>query len=261
MKVISFLTAAVATASLCDVGLKQSPINIKTSKTKGFKDKELDDVHWDWDPDTLDAVHFEKHDSHLGVPAGEATHTHLHGGPLPSVYDYELESIEFYSGSEHEINGDQKRAEIQFFFHAHDEMGNPVPHEFAQSEAAYSVLVSRGKHNEEVQHFLDAANGDHVEMHLADLLPKDYDGKFYTYEGSHPGGHGHDGCPETTTWIVAEKRIEMSRDQLDALMLVPKAAEHNAIHDKYSRTVAKSSSSSSSSSGGIGGIGGGIFGR
>jgi len=158
-----------------------------------------------------------------------STPTHMHGGPLTE--DYILNRISFKGGkkSEHHVNGNHKRLEIQFVhyrqsaFTTCQDLDNVVDQH--KGLVIMSVLVNRGKANIEVQKIIDSmnrtVNGVHLASYgapttsaqnfsLAGILPKHYYKSFYTYQGSLSAPP----CTQSVTWIVPKHYITMSSDQL-----------------------------------------------
>lgn len=207
---------------LCNKGRRQSPVNLEPTRLL-------------FDPNLL-PIHLDKHKvggvlantGHSVVFAVDNDTRHpvnISDGPLS--YRYQFHEIHLHygmhdrSGSEHTVDGYAFPAEIQIFGFNSQLYNNfsEALHK-AQGIVAVSLLLQLGNlSNPELRKFTDQLNkirygGDATEIkHFAvrELLP---DTKHYmTYDGSTT----MPACHETTTWIILNKPIYITKQQLYAL--------------------------------------------
>ncbi|XP_066594826.1 carbonic anhydrase-related protein 10 isoform X1 [Prorops nasuta] len=240
--------------SLCSKGRRQSPINIEP-------DKLLFDPH-------LRTVHVDKHrvSGHLHntgqflvfrTDREAKTRVNITGGPL--AYHYQFEEIYIHyglddsHGSEHRVNNYAFPAEIQVYgFNAELYHNMSEAQHKSQGLVAISIMVQLGETpNPELRIITSVFNrvihrGDTApvkHLSLKTLLP-DTNG-YMTYEGSTT----HPGCWETAVWLILNKPIYITAQELYALrklmqgpVSTPKAPLGNnsrplqALHHRTIRT-------------------------
>ncbi|XP_057321248.1 carbonic anhydrase-related protein 10 isoform X1 [Microplitis mediator] len=208
--------------SLCSKGRRQSPINIEP-------DKLLFDPH-------LRPVQVDKHKvagylhntgQFLVFKADKdaKTRVNITGGPL--AYHYQFEEIYIHygmtneHGSEHQVNNYAFPAEIQVYgFNAELYHNMSEAQHKSQGLVAISLMVQLGDSpNQELRIITSVFNSVQYRsqkapvghLSLKELLP-DTEG-YMTYEGSTT----HPGCWETTVWLIVNKPIYMSAQELYAL--------------------------------------------
>ncbi|XP_049861273.1 carbonic anhydrase-related protein 10 [Schistocerca gregaria] len=208
--------------SLCNKGRRQSPINLEPNKLL-------------FDPN-LRVLHIDKHrvggmisnTGHSVIFTVENTtrhHVNVSGGPLS--YKYQFHEIHVHygqhddSGSEHNINGYAFPAEIQIFgFNSQLYSNFSEALHKAQGIVAISLLLQLGDlSNPELRILTDQLDkirhgGQEVEVRrlsIRGLLPEtDY---YMTYDGSTT----MPACHETVTWIILNKPIYITKQQLHGL--------------------------------------------
>lgn len=208
--------------NLCNKGRRQSPINI-------------DPLHLLYDPH-LRPIHVDKHRvsgklSNMGqslmlrLEKSPKQPVNVSGGPL--AYRYQLDELYFHygiedhTGSEHRIHGNAFPAEIQIYgFNSELYHNMSEAQHRAQGIVGLSLMVQiKDTPNPELRIITSLFNqvfhrGKSVEVHhvsLRELLP---DTEHYvTYEGSTT----HPGCWETTTWILMNKPIYITKQELYVL--------------------------------------------
>lgn len=218
---------------VCMKGKRQSPIDI-------------DPKHLLFDPN-LQNLKIDKHrmngilvntghDVRLQLEEPVAPHfVNISGGPL--AYQYRVTEVIFHfgsineSGSEHTINGAAFPAEIQILGYNSDLYGN-------MSHAAYStnglamisLLAQIGKKSnpelEAILQHLDSIRykGQQVglsHISLYGLLP--HTDNYVTYEGSMT----QPGCQETVTWIIFNKPVYISNENLLAMRALMQGEQNN----------------------------------
>lgn len=208
--------------SLCNKGRRQSPVNLEPNKLL-------------YDPN-LRPLHIDKHrvggsisnTGHSVVFTVDNTtrhHVNVTAGPLS--YKYQFHEIHVHyglqddSGSEHSINGYAFPAEIQIFGFNSQLYGNftEALHR-AQGIVGISLLLQLGDlSNPELRMLTDKLEkirhgGQEVDVRrlsIRGLLP---DTDFYmTYDGSTT----MPACHETVTWVILNKPIYITKQQLHAL--------------------------------------------
>lgn len=236
----------------------QSPVNMRSSYTSGKKDRDLPDIEYQYTNNTnvfmhnngkwLDVFTSPPDIACVFQAPAPSTDSHFHGGPL--MEEYTLRQLTFKGGrkSEHRVNGNSKRLEIQFVhyktsgFTSCTELDHSVHEE--KGLAIMSVLVNRGKANIEIQKIIDAMNTTTsgfdlwkagvptptaFNFSLAGILPKQYYKSFYTYQGSLTAPP----CTQSVTWIVPKHYITMSADQLYFFTDILATADGTPIGDNY----------------------------
>ncbi|XP_063989600.1 carbonic anhydrase-related protein 10 [Diachasmimorpha longicaudata] len=220
--------------SLCNKGRRQSPVNLEPKRL--LYDRNLQPLQLDKHR-VSGVLSNTGHGVVFAVNYNDTRHpVNITGGPLS--YRYQFHEIHLHYGmkndigSEHTVDGYNFPAEIQIFgFNSHlynnfsDALNRP------QGIVAVSLLLQVGDlSNPALRLFTDKLN--HIQyagkstgiQHFAvlELLP---DTKHYmTYEGSTT----MPACHETTTWIILNKPIYITKQQLMALRtLVQGDAEHS----------------------------------
>ncbi|CAM1316373.1 CA10 (predicted) [Pycnogonum litorale] len=207
---------------LCSNGLRQSPINIEASSL-------LFDPH-------LRPLQLEKHRVNgiitntghgvvFRVDKKSRYPINISNGPLSYSFRFHEIHLHFglenYRGSEHQIDGYNFPAEIQLYGY-NNALYDNVTHSTknVQGLVVVSVMLQIGElSNPELR--LLTTNLDRIRykgqaypvrhISIKTLLPEtDY---FMTYEGSTTSP----GCYETVTWIVMNKPIYITRQQLHSL--------------------------------------------
>ncbi|XP_013408373.1 carbonic anhydrase-related protein 10 [Lingula anatina] len=208
---------------ICSKGKHQSPINIEP-KTLLF------------DPN-LKHIHIDKHRVH-----GYLTNTghdvtfyvdqssspkiiNITGGPFSYTYRVTEIHLHFGSidnwGSEHSVDGYKYPAEIQILGYNSDLYSNMSEAETSPAGLAIVSLLAKVDRtgNKEFEKLLKdirgiTYKGDKVKVsHLSihELLPPTQ--SFMTYDGSLTWP----GCYETVTWVIMNKPMYMTRDQISSL--------------------------------------------
>ncbi|XP_046744140.1 carbonic anhydrase-related protein 10 isoform X1 [Diprion similis] len=208
--------------SLCSKGRRQSPINVEP-------DKLLFDPH-------LRPLHVDKHkvSGHLHntgqslvfrADREAKVRVNITGGPL--AYHYQFEEIYIHyaldnnHGSEHRINNYAFPAEIQIYgFNAELYHNMSEAQHKSQGLVAVSLMVQLGDTpNPELRILTSTFNkvlykGEKAQVrHLSvkELLPKT--NGYMTYEGSTT----HPGCWETAVWLILNKPIYITAQELYVL--------------------------------------------
>lgn len=229
--------------TMCNKGRKQSPINIDPKQL--IYDSKLTNV-------MVDKHRVNGHITNTGqslvfrMEQGQIP-VNITGGPL--AYKYQFQEMFFHfgvsdagGGSEHTVNGVSFPAEIQLLgFNAHLYTNLSQATEYPGGVAAVSVMAhlkgerpGRGggsKRHEglglvasKLQHVKHRGQSTRVHhLSLADILPSTSD--YVTYEGSTT----FPGCWETTTWIIMNKPIYMSKQELDMFYQL---RQGDRVHEK-----------------------------
>jgi len=208
--------------SLCNKGRRQSPVNLEPNKLL-------------FDPN-LRVLHIDKHrvngflsnTAHsvlFRVDNSTRTHVNFTGGPLS--YRYQLHHIDIHyglhdeAGSEHTINGYTFPAEIQIFgFNSQLYSNYSEAINRAQGIVAISVLLQLGDlSNPELRILTDNLDkirygGEEVDVRRISVLGLLPDTEYYmTYDGSTTMPP----CHETLTWVILNKPIYITKQQLHGL--------------------------------------------
>ncbi|EFA02589.2 carbonic anhydrase-related protein 10 [Tribolium castaneum] len=205
--------------NMCSKGRRQSPINVEPEKL-------LFDPH-------LQRIHLDKHKVSgmlhntgqslvFKVDKDTKQHVNISGGPL--AYRYQFEEIyihygvENQKGSEHHIHGYSFPAEIQLYgfnkqlYHNMSEAQHK-----SQGIVGISLMVQIGdRSNPEFRIITNVfstvmykgASTPIKHLSLKNMLPDTE--HFMTYEGSTT----HPGCWETTVWIILNKPIYITRQEM-----------------------------------------------
>ncbi|XP_073994667.1 carbonic anhydrase-related protein A isoform X1 [Rhodnius prolixus] len=216
--------------SLCNKGRRQSPINVEPKKL--LFDPYL--RHVDLDKFKVSGTLLNTGQSLVfRVDKDTKHHVNITGGPLAYRYQFE----EFYihygtldqQGSEHHIHGYSFPGEIQLYgFNAELYHNMTEAQHKSQGIVGISLMVQIGETpNNELRLITSSFSkvkfkGAHTpirHLSLRSLLP---DTEHYmTYDGSTT----HPGCWETTVWIILNKPIYITRQELYALRQLKQGSE------------------------------------
>jgi len=181
----------------CGLGKKQSPIDINDNSA--LKNSHVNGIRFAYHSAPL-FVNNNGHMISVNIPQNNKNEFYI------GKQEYELLQINFHAPSEHKIDGQFSKMEIQFF-HA-------TP---SGKLAIVGVLVTinvKGKDNPEFQKILDIANGVgslSSTIKPAKLLPSNKK-SFYTYAGSFTTPP----CTEGVDWYVLRYPLEVSATQVTA---------------------------------------------
>ncbi|KAK7082344.1 hypothetical protein SK128_012773, partial [Halocaridina rubra] len=241
--------------NMCERGRRQSPINIEPNRLV-------------YDPH-LRQIHVDKHKisgflHNTGQSlifrvekGGKHHHVNITGGSL--VYKYMFEELYLHfgtdnlKGSEHQINGATFPAELQIYgFNAELYHNMSEARQGSHGIVALSVMVQIGDESNRELHNLASGFGKVIyrgqkwpinHLSLAGFLPETH--HYMTYDGSTT----HPGCWETTTWLILNKPIYITKQELYLLrqlmqgdQTLPKAKMANnfrpvrALHHRTVRT-------------------------
>lgn len=257
--------------NMCSKGRRQSPINVEPDKL--LFDPYLRHIHIDKHK-VSGTLHNTGQSLVFRVDKDTKQHVNISGGPL--AYRYQFEEIyihygiENQQGSEHHIHGYSFPGEIQLYGFNKELYHNmsEAQHK-AQGIVAISLMVQIGENSNPELRLITSTFGRVLykgastpikHLSLRSLLPDTE--HFMTYEGSTT----HPGCWETTVWIILNKPIYMTKQEMYQLRKLMQGSEeapkaplgNNArplqpLHHRTIRTninfqnqVAGSSSSSSS---------------
>jgi carbonic anhydrase len=202
---------------LCGSGKAQSPIDFSQSKNTPrdmrVRRKNLRDVVYDYKPT---GVHLRNRGFDVRADYDSGSTIQLtKKGPL-----YNLLQFHFHAPAEH-----------TFEHGARFEMEIHLVHQNSADEnqlAVVALLVKEGQENAALKPLFDQLseipndgnlydNAD-IKYNIADALPSDR--RYFAYHGSltTPAGGTAEGCREIVDWVVIAQPIEMSREQIDALV-------------------------------------------
>ncbi|WP_249306318.1 carbonic anhydrase [Lederbergia citrea] len=187
--------------SACIQGNEQSPINIESSQVK--TSKKLENIEIQYKPTPFSIIN-----NGYTVLANAET-------PSNSIVvegnEYKLVQFHFHTPSEHQFNGQ------------HFDMELHLVHQDANGKlAVLGVMIEEGKENEKLASVWDVLPKDETEkdifikepVDLQALLPSDQ--RSFHYNGSLTTPP----CTEEVKWIVFEKPIEMSKEQIQAFQQI-----------------------------------------
>lgn len=187
----------------CEVGMRQSPINIRTSKIENDDDDDNDDD---------DELQFNYKSTPLVVVNnGRKVEVEYEPGSTLKFNDttFTLKEFHFHTPSEHTINGKTTPVE------AH------LVHEDTKGErAVVGVFINPGQARPILSSILanippegqkQEVNG--TEVNAKNLLPSKSSFSFYQY----PGSLTTPGCDENVTWLIFKSPIQVSQAQIDQL--------------------------------------------
>ncbi|XP_063228245.1 carbonic anhydrase-related protein 10 isoform X2 [Bacillus rossius redtenbacheri] len=215
---------------LCRKGRRQSPINVEPDKL--LYDPLLRNFHID-KYKVSGTLHNTGQTLAFRVDKDTKNHVNITGGPL--AYRYQFEEIyihygtENLQGSEHRIQGYSFPAEIQLYgFNAELYHNMSEAQHKSQGIVGISLMVQIGNTpNPELRIITSTFNkllfrGSSTpvkHLSLRSLMPiTDY---YMTYEGSTT----HPGCWETTVWIILNKPIYITKQEMYALRRLMQGTE------------------------------------
>ncbi|KAB2334489.1 carbonic anhydrase family protein [Cytobacillus depressus] len=187
--------------SACIKGSEQSPVNIEFSQVK--TSEKLESIEIKYQPTPFSIVN----NGHT-VQANAAT-------PSNSIVvegkEYQLVQFHFHTPSEHQFNGQHLDMELHL---VHQDTNGEL--------AVLGVLIQEGKENEKLASVWDVLPKDETEkdilinepVDLQALLPSDQASFYYNGSLTTPP------CTEKVKWIVFEKPIEMSKEQIQAFQQI-----------------------------------------
>lgn len=245
--------------NLCSRGRHQSPINLDPNQL--VRDMSLDEAPKftvDKRPisgslhNTGQALVFR-----VDTERSAQMPVNITGGPLS--YRYQFEQMFFHwsdsetnGGSEHKINNQSFPGEIQLYgFNAHlfSNLSEAVLHPHGAVGVAVMIQVSDRNSNvglkpltSQLKKVIYRGQSHPIEnLNLAEIMPETE--HYMTYEGSTT----YPGCWETVTWIVMNKPIYVTRQEMYALKQLmqgdrinPKsslAPNSRPIQESYSRSI------------------------
>lgn len=178
----------------CNVGQKQSPVNIEVHNVVSTDDLDELEAHYVDNPLSL-------------TNNGHTIRVNTEKGSLRiGKNSYDLLQFHFHAPSEHHMNGIAYPLEIHFVNGTVD-----------GRVAVIGVFVQKGEHNETFQKILDASpakTGTTVDipstLNPAQLLPRDLK-HFYTYAGSLTTPP----CTEGIQWYLFGEPVQASQKQID----------------------------------------------
>lgn len=240
--------------NMCERGRRQSPVNIEPRKL--VYDPHLRHVHVDKQR-VSGSLHNTGQSVIFRVEKGSKHHVNITGGPLVYKYRFQDLYIHFgaanHQGSEHLVNGAAFPAEIQLYgFNAELYRNMSEARLGSNGIVGLAVMVQVGEEGNEELRILSSGFNKVVyrgmkwpvkHLSLAGLLPDTH--HYMTYDGSTT----HPGCWETSTWLVMNKPIYITKQELYALrqlmqgdQALPKARMANnfrpvkALHHRTVRT-------------------------
>ncbi|XP_073828404.1 carbonic anhydrase-related protein B [Musca autumnalis] len=215
--------------SLCNKGRRQSPVNLEPQRL--LFDPNLRPLHVDKHrisgliTNTGHSVIFTAGNDTVANYDGMQTPVNITGGPLSYRYRFHEIHIHFglhdQFGSEHSVDGYTFPAEIQIFGY-NSQLYNNFSEALnrAQGIVGVSILLQLGDlSNPELRMLTDQLDrirygGDEAfvkRLSIRGLLPET--DHYMTYDGSTTAP----ACHETVTWIVQNKPIYITKQQLHAL--------------------------------------------
>ncbi|KAL7641988.1 UNVERIFIED_CONTAM: hypothetical protein RMT77_007862 [Armadillidium vulgare] len=239
---------------MCERGRRQSPINIEPSKL--VYDPHLRHIHID--KHRISGTLYNTGQSVIfRVEAESKQHVNITGGPL--VYKYRFEELYFHfgdlddKGSEHQIHGNSYPGEIQMYgFNAELYQNMSEARHGSNGIVGVSIMIQVSDDGNDELRILSSGFGKVTyrgdkwpvrHLSLQGLLPKTQ--HFMTYDGSTT----HPGCWETTTWVIMNKPVYITKQEFHGLRQLmqgdrdlPKAKMANnfrpvrALHHRTVRT-------------------------
>ncbi|GAB1602434.1 carbonic anhydrase-related protein 10-like, partial [Argonauta hians] len=218
--------------SLCNKGRNQSPINIDPGTL--LYDPLLGNLKIEGNMVVGSLVN-NGHDLTFEVDQKSPWSVNISFGPLAYTYRAANLKVHFGSkderGSEHTIAHRAFVAEIHIFFYNAELYPNfsdsiRAPHGIAALSLLVMVGDTRNLAFEPITHTIKkvTVKGDESRLrnfYLGKLIPQTE--QYITYEGSFT----QPGCFETVTWIVFNKPVYISRDQIDALRKLKQGGKEN----------------------------------
>lgn len=217
--------------NLCNKGRRQSPINVEPGKL--LYDPYLRHIHIDKHK-VSGTLHNTGQSLVFRVDKDTKHHVNISGGPL--AYRYQFEEIyihygtENHQGSEHRVHGYAFPAELQLYgFNAELYHNMSEAQHKSQGIVGISLMVQIGDTpNPELRIITSTFNKVVYKgastpirhLSLRSLMPDTE--HFMTYEGSTT----HPGCWETTVWIILNKPIYITKQELYALRKLMQGPEN-----------------------------------
>ncbi|XP_042227277.1 carbonic anhydrase-related protein 10-like [Homarus americanus] len=212
--------------NMCERGRRQSPINIEPDKL--VYDPHLRHIHIDKHK-ISGTLHNTGQSVIFKVEKGTKHHVNITGGPL--VYKYRFEDLYIHfgeandQGSEHQINGAPfHRGCIQLYGYNADLYRNMSEARLGSNGiVGLSIMIQVGENGNDDVGILASGFQKVIyrgqkwpikHLSLAGLLPTTH--HYMTYDGSTT----HPGCWETTTWLIMNKPVYITKQQLYALRLL-----------------------------------------
>lgn len=220
---------------MCSEGKQQSPIDIQPKYM--LFDPNLKHVAMN-KTKVIGVLRNVGHGIRMDINTTNAEDVNISSGPLS--YLYRAYEIKFHyanndsKGSEHTINGNHFVGEIQVMAYNVDLY--PTPKNASQRVKGIAILSAflelSDQHNraltpivQNMKYVQSRGQKAHItHLSLDDLIPKT--DLFITYEGSLT----EPGCHETVTWIIFNRPIYISRDQLMALRTIYTKDKHRPSH-------------------------------
>ncbi|XP_026470096.1 carbonic anhydrase-related protein 10 isoform X2 [Ctenocephalides felis] len=216
--------------NMCNKGRRQSPINVEPDKL--LFDPHLRQVHVDKHK-VSGTLHNTGQSLVFRVDKDSKQHVNISGGPLAYRYQFEEIYIHYgtdnHQGSEHQVQGYKFPGEIQLYGFNKELYHNMSEAQHrSQGIVGISLMVQIGDTpNPELRIITSTFGkvlyrGDSTpirHLSLRALLPDTQ--HFMTYEGSTT----HPGCWETTVWIILNKPIYMTKQELYALRRLMQGSE------------------------------------
>jgi carbonic anhydrase len=171
---------------VCGEGKQQSPINITNASDETITDP-ISYHHGV----TKFRMMLDSHNLYAFTTDENANTMQFNGDT------YKLESFNFHTPGEHQIDG--KRYVLEGHFIHENSAGRPV---------VLGVFFKLGAPNPEFAKFLQGAHDKNVMLSVSGFLTQVK--SYYTYEGSLTAPT----CAEGLTWVVFEKPLEISASQL-----------------------------------------------
>lgn len=188
-------------SQVCEVGTRQSPINIQISEVdKDEDDGQDDELQFSYKP-TLLVVNNDGRDVEVEYEPGSNL--------MFMGKKFNLIGFHFHTPSEHTINGVNRPVEAHLV-HQNDQGELAVVAVFIKP-GKKSPILSSILANVPLQGQEQVVNG--TEVNASDLLPKKNKRKYFTY----PGSLTTPGCSENVTWLVLKSPIQASKAQIDQL--------------------------------------------
>uniref|UniRef100_A0A1B6C938 Alpha-carbonic anhydrase domain-containing protein n=1 Tax=Clastoptera arizonana TaxID=38151 RepID=A0A1B6C938_9HEMI len=218
--------------SLCNKGRRQSPINVEPQKL--LFDPQLRQIEVD-KCKVMGTLLNTGQSLVFRVDKDTKHHVNISGGPLAYRYQFEEFYIHYGTvnqmGSEHRIHGYSFPAEIQLYgFNAELYHNMSEAQHKSQGVVGISLMVQIGETpNPELRLITNSFNrvlykGAQTSiksLSLRSILPDTH--HYMTYEGSTT----HPGCWETAVWIILNKPIYITNQELYALRKLMQGSEES----------------------------------